>query len=203
MQSIYWFLFDLRPDTRLSKQSRRWWFEAPSRSLWRNCNDALSIYFIQLLLRSLVRIGWMLTTLKRTINTSEPTQVWHCHTLTGLVCSPVILMKNVSWLLLRRHPGTMYTATGHPLSSVNLTSSEQEVKVHCSLVNCQQNQMIWYMQYRNNILLNYESICCSELRETAIRPAILQFKPIRVYTWKTRWFWQKKYSHYITDYAEK
>ena len=30
--------FDLRPNKRLSKQSRRWWFETPSRSLWRHCN---------------------------------------------------------------------------------------------------------------------------------------------------------------------
>ena len=31
--------FDLRPNKRLSKQSRGWWFETPSRSLWRHCND--------------------------------------------------------------------------------------------------------------------------------------------------------------------
>ena len=30
--------FDLHPNKRLSKQSRRWWFEAQSRSLWRHCN---------------------------------------------------------------------------------------------------------------------------------------------------------------------
>ena len=30
--------FDLRPNKRLSKQSRAWWFETPSRSLWRHCN---------------------------------------------------------------------------------------------------------------------------------------------------------------------
>ena len=29
---------DLRLNKRLSKQSRRWWFETPSRSLWRQCN---------------------------------------------------------------------------------------------------------------------------------------------------------------------
>ena len=32
--------FDLCLDKRLSKQSRGWWFETPSRSLWRNCNAA-------------------------------------------------------------------------------------------------------------------------------------------------------------------
>ena len=30
--------FDLRLNKRLSKHSRRWWFETPSRSLWRHCN---------------------------------------------------------------------------------------------------------------------------------------------------------------------
>ena len=31
--------FDLRLNKRLSKQSRRRWFEMASRSLWRHCND--------------------------------------------------------------------------------------------------------------------------------------------------------------------
>ena len=31
--------FDLRLNKRLSKQSRGWWFETPSRPLWRHCND--------------------------------------------------------------------------------------------------------------------------------------------------------------------
>ena len=30
--------FDMRLNKRLCKQSRRWWFETPSRSLWRHCN---------------------------------------------------------------------------------------------------------------------------------------------------------------------
>ena len=30
--------FDLCLNKRLSKQSRRWWVETPSRSLWRHCN---------------------------------------------------------------------------------------------------------------------------------------------------------------------
>ena len=32
-------LFDICLNKRLSKQSSRWWFEAPSRALWRHCND--------------------------------------------------------------------------------------------------------------------------------------------------------------------
>ena len=31
--------FDLRLNKRLSKQSSGWWFETPSRPLWRHCND--------------------------------------------------------------------------------------------------------------------------------------------------------------------
>ena len=31
--------FDLRPNKRLSKQPWGWWFETPSWSLWRQCND--------------------------------------------------------------------------------------------------------------------------------------------------------------------
>ena len=30
--------FDLRLNKRLTKQSRGWWFETPSHSLWRHCN---------------------------------------------------------------------------------------------------------------------------------------------------------------------
>ena len=31
--------FDIRPNKWLSKQSRRRWFEMPSHSLWRHCDD--------------------------------------------------------------------------------------------------------------------------------------------------------------------
>ena len=31
--------YDMRQNKRLSKQSRRWWFEMPSRSLWRHCDS--------------------------------------------------------------------------------------------------------------------------------------------------------------------
>ena len=37
--------FDLRPNNRLSKQSRGWWFETTSRPLWRHCN-AVFVFFI-------------------------------------------------------------------------------------------------------------------------------------------------------------
>ena len=37
-RSFYVFFY-LRLNKRLSKQSWGWWFETPSRSLWRHCND--------------------------------------------------------------------------------------------------------------------------------------------------------------------
>ena len=43
--------FDLRLNKRLSKQSRDWWFDTPSRPLWRHCNDyygwhGITIYMV-------------------------------------------------------------------------------------------------------------------------------------------------------------
>ena len=35
--------FDLRLNKRLSKQPWGWWFETPSWSLWRQCNDSISL----------------------------------------------------------------------------------------------------------------------------------------------------------------
>ena len=37
------FFFYLRPNKRLSKQWWGWWFETPSRSLWRHCNTSVAI----------------------------------------------------------------------------------------------------------------------------------------------------------------
>ena len=39
---IFDVFFDLRPKKLLSKQSWGWWFETPSRSLWRHCNASCS-----------------------------------------------------------------------------------------------------------------------------------------------------------------
>ena len=42
-RSLGVFFDDLRVNKRLSKQSWGWWFETPSRSLWRHCNDSVQI----------------------------------------------------------------------------------------------------------------------------------------------------------------
>ena len=38
--------FDLCLDKRLSKKSWGWWFETPSRSLWRHCNGCLNRWWL-------------------------------------------------------------------------------------------------------------------------------------------------------------
>ena len=40
MRQSFSVFFDLRLNKRLSKQSRCWWFEMPSRLLWCHCNDS-------------------------------------------------------------------------------------------------------------------------------------------------------------------
>ena len=40
--------FDLHLNKQLSKQSKRWWFETPSRLLWRHSNEAFNLLFINI-----------------------------------------------------------------------------------------------------------------------------------------------------------
>ena len=49
---LWCFLFDLRLNKRLSKQSWGWWLETPSRPLWRHCN------MYQLTLMTYFIVGW-------------------------------------------------------------------------------------------------------------------------------------------------
>ena len=55
--------FDLCLNKWLSKQSWGWWFETPSRSLWRNCNDVGSVFLIRSILVSTVLLSqaWLST----------------------------------------------------------------------------------------------------------------------------------------------
>ena len=45
--------FDLLLNKRLRKQSRRWWFERPSHSLWRHCSVVVSLHAADYLVRCL------------------------------------------------------------------------------------------------------------------------------------------------------
>ena len=58
------FYFDLRLNKRLSKQSWGWWFETPSRSLWRRCNgytlwqSPSNFHVMHLVSRPTKQISW-------------------------------------------------------------------------------------------------------------------------------------------------
>ena len=53
--------FDLRLNKQLSKQPWGWWFETPSWSLWRHCNDAhtTSRYWVVFFCLWLLLLCWM------------------------------------------------------------------------------------------------------------------------------------------------
>ena len=51
-------LFDVRVNKRLRKQSWGWWFERPSRPIWRHCND-ITRYWTQYERKILFRL-WVL-----------------------------------------------------------------------------------------------------------------------------------------------
>ena len=48
--------FDLRLQKRLIKQSRLWWFETPSRSLWRHCNETRTRLFC--IINNIILMDW-------------------------------------------------------------------------------------------------------------------------------------------------
>ena len=62
--------FDLHLNKRLSKQLWGWWFETPSHSLWRHCNERFPTQFPKNLIRQYTWLGgysnkvlWMVLTL--------------------------------------------------------------------------------------------------------------------------------------------
>ena len=52
----FYVFFDLRLNKRLSKQSWGWWFETPSRSLWRHCNGVSNHPQLHCLCKWLIRL---------------------------------------------------------------------------------------------------------------------------------------------------
>ena len=60
--------FDLRPNERLSKQSWGWWFETPSRPLWRHCNGSKTVKAmeeVRVPITTLIALHNMLQSLRR------------------------------------------------------------------------------------------------------------------------------------------
>ena len=52
--------FDLRPNKRLSKQWWGWWFDTPSRPLWRQCNEPSGHHVIKWKAPLLMTTAWLL-----------------------------------------------------------------------------------------------------------------------------------------------
>ena len=51
--------FDLRPNEQLSKQSWGWWFETPSRLLWRHCTSHSKVSTVQALMCVCYTCGYL------------------------------------------------------------------------------------------------------------------------------------------------
>ena len=51
--------FDLRPNEQLSKQSWVWWFETPSRPLWRHCTSHSKVFTVQALMCVCYTCGYL------------------------------------------------------------------------------------------------------------------------------------------------
>ena len=93
--------FDMCPNKRLSKQSRRWWFETPSRSAWRHCN--CKIPFIHLTLKHMIHIiafniktlHWRTCVWKCMLNGPYVLQILYLST-----CTPVYVIVMEQILLL-------------------------------------------------------------------------------------------------------
>ena len=69
--------FDLRLNERLSKQLRRWWFETPSRSLWRHSNGGWTAN-IQHQNKTIIRMFFTCNPIALSIDLSN---TWHANCL--------------------------------------------------------------------------------------------------------------------------
>ena len=93
----YDVFFDLRPNKRLSKQSRGWWFEAPSLPLWRHRNDSSS-YMVATTDKGYVMFVY---TYKYRFNVSY-VFILACCSLASLLDS-VSLVSSISWTCFWTH----------------------------------------------------------------------------------------------------
>ena len=104
--------FYLRLDKRLSKQSWRRWFEAPSRSLWRHCNGGElnfvrhqpgDVYGTQIWSSLCIRMSWAGTVVTKNVVVGFPSQRsvmgWvvvflHCNQINQLFAQQIVQAHN-------------------------------------------------------------------------------------------------------------
>ena len=83
----HWCFFYLRLNKRLSKQSWGWWFETPSRPLWRHCNwtdyfcssDAIWRYGSRPTLAKVWIVTWRNKLLRESVLTYHQGVLWQFH----------------------------------------------------------------------------------------------------------------------------
>ena len=101
-------IFDLRLNKRLSKQPWGWWFETPSRSLWRHCNgQKQNQSYLKCAGFHTVVLNEILSLPPARINPQSLTidnhlrkVVWCCEIFTRNYC---VLVKNTDGTALFRH----------------------------------------------------------------------------------------------------
>ena len=116
--------FDLRPNKRLSKQSWCWWFETPSRPLWRHRNGTLDILIAILQMKT----GDDQTEKKSSTNVDLSSNVFcgiHLTANSQVVFTNLIrnMCSKITFSKLRPH----LTGTNELM---NISEGETEIQVH-------------------------------------------------------------------------
>ena len=83
--------FDLHMSKRLSKQSRRWWFETPSRSSWSHCNDSCSTPYMYESGIWFIKVAYISMLPGSPYHNSQHTQLGH------LMCAVALWTNNTKW----------------------------------------------------------------------------------------------------------
>ena len=75
--AVLWWFFHLRLNKRLNKQSWGWWFETPSYTLWRHCNEHRTIFTLTALFIRHSNL-WRLSVWHRSVSSFMINeQTWH------------------------------------------------------------------------------------------------------------------------------
>ena len=113
---IFDVFYDLRVTNRLSKQSRGWWLETPSCSLWRHCNGIRYLLYItryskghgdknDRIVAALFKYNITAFAQSNGIKFMGPTWVppWSCRLQMGPMLAPWTLLSRMPWCIQVRH----------------------------------------------------------------------------------------------------
>ena len=126
--------FDLRLNKRLSKQSRGWWFETPSRSLWRQRNgklcDKTYAFFYQQVMWSRISIVLLVTHIVF-VHGLDITIVWRKNDIGKESFVPILIVQ----CLIHIYPP--------------IQNTDRKIYVH-TIVNYTLNWVIWIRTLMRN-----------------------------------------------------